>query len=292
MKLLAVVLALLSERLLGQLRWWNRLDLPALWHRLLAPWLPAGGVRAHWLAPLLLWGPPVLLTAALDLALAGVWFELPRLLLALGVLAACLGPEAFNVRVDAFLAAAERGDEAAARRAAAALLGDEAPAGLLRQAQAVAAALLYEGHVRLFAVLFWFFLLGPAGALLYRLASDTARRGHGLPAALHAHLRRLFAWLDAVPAHLFALGFFLAGSFDDAWHAWRRVWATELGLAERNRTLVVVTGCGALRHDLGRDLDDHGEALRWVRAARALVLRAVVVWVGVAALMTLSGTLA
>lgn len=65
----------------------------------------------------------------------------------------------------------------------------------------------YEGYQRWFAVLFYFVLLGPAGALAYRLLQ-----------LCHPHFeaRRAERWLflvDWVPARLLAATFALAGDF-------------------------------------------------------------------------------
>ncbi len=68
-------------------------------------------------------------------------------------------------------------------------------------------ALLYEGYQRWFAVLFYFFLLGPAGALAYRLLQMAARNIAGqLP-------QRCLFLADWIPARLLAATFSLTGDF-------------------------------------------------------------------------------
>lgn len=68
-------------------------------------------------------------------------------------------------------------------------------------------ALLYEGFQRWFAVLFYFVLLGPGGALAYRLLQLSGED------SLPSHRRRCLFLVDWVPARLLAASFALTGDF-------------------------------------------------------------------------------
>jgi len=94
---------------------------------------------------------------------------------------------------------------------------------------------LLAAHRHVFGVFFWFvalstFGMGPAGALLYRMAEFTSRywsyrsRVTGTPThdRLMALSQQLFSLLDHVPARLTAFGFAVVGNFEDAVDAWRR----------------------------------------------------------------------
>jgi len=66
--------------------------------------------------------------------------------------------------------------------------------------------LLYEGYQRFFAVLFFFLLLGPAGALAYRLLQFCLARDNALAqSCMHV--------VDWIPARLLAATFALTGDF-------------------------------------------------------------------------------
>jgi AmpE protein len=71
---------------------------------------------------------------------------------------------------------------------------------------------IYEGYQRWFAVLFYFVLLGPAGALAYRLLQLCR---HDYEAAL---VERCLFLLDWVPARLLAAAFALTGDFVGSYH--------------------------------------------------------------------------
>jgi adenosylcobinamide-phosphate synthase len=90
-------------------------------------------------------------------------------------------------------------------------------------------------HRHVLGVFFWFVLgsalgVGPAGAVIYRVAEFSARywsyrhRATGTPTHPGVEMRsqQLFGWIDHVPARLTAFGFAVVGNFEDAVDAWRR----------------------------------------------------------------------
>ena len=94
---------------------------------------------------------------------------------------------------------------------------------------------LLAAHRHVFGVFFWFVVLsalglGPAGAVLYRMAEFCSRfwayRHRTLEAPADDHLLdlslRLFQWIDHVPARLTAFGFAVVGNFEEAVGSWRR----------------------------------------------------------------------
>jgi AmpE protein len=77
--------------------------------------------------------------------------------------------------------------------------------------QSVQAHLLWQAYQSFFAVIFWYFLLGPVAALSYRLLALAAEHGKN-PALVEraAQLRHAFDWL---PVRLLAASFALVGNF-------------------------------------------------------------------------------
>ncbi|PKA69362.1 AmpE protein [Pseudomonas baetica] len=71
--------------------------------------------------------------------------------------------------------------------------------------------LLWQAYQSFFAVIFWYFLLGPVAALAYRLLALAEEHGHN-PALVEraAQLRHAFDW---VPVRLLAASFALVGNF-------------------------------------------------------------------------------
>jgi adenosylcobinamide-phosphate synthase len=95
---------------------------------------------------------------------------------------------------------------------------------------------LLAAHRHVFGVFFWFVVLsalglGPMGAVLYRMAEFSSRywgyrqraRWTRRPTMRLLGLsRRLFQWIDHVPARLTAFGFAVVGNFEEAIGSWRR----------------------------------------------------------------------
>jgi membrane protein required for beta-lactamase induction len=300
MGLIVIVVSLILERALGHLQHLRRLDWFPGYREVLFSRAPGSWTFGIGGAILVL-APVVLAALFLQWLLDDLLWGGLELLFSIAVVTYCLGPEAFNQQVDAYLEAREAGEYGKAGRIAEKLAGGPVSDDIHRQAKQVTTAVLYEGNVRIFAVVFWFLLLGPAGALLYRMAAayarDTDRRldvsALETPAFESGAAGRVHAVLDWLPARLLSLTFFLTGSFDDAWRGWRRAWQAEQDLTDSSRSIVVSTGCGAMRHEVD---DTSAEAasyetydLQWVRTARALIWRSLVVWLVIIALLTLAG---
>jgi adenosylcobinamide-phosphate synthase len=170
-------------------------------------------------------------------------------------------------------------------------------------AKAAIETALVRTHRRVFGVIFWFILLpGPAGALLYRLCEEMDRRW-GMredeafgPFGLFA--ARAFRVLDWLPVRLSAVGFAIAGNFEDSISAWRtqaRSWVNQ------SDGIVLASGAGALGVRLGGALPAAqgvrfrpelgvGEAPdpEYLQNALSLVWRALIAWLVLLLLMTLA----
>ncbi len=158
--------------------------------------------------------------------------------------------------------ALERGDEAEARRLLAQwrhLDASELPrTELLRH---VIEHSLLAAHRHVFGVFFWFVLLatfglGPAGAVLYRMAEFASRywayKNRAVGAPINDRLmelaQRLFGLLDYVPARLTAFGFAVVGNFEEAVTCWRRdavLWK------HANEGIILAAAAGAVGVQLG-----------------------------------------
>ncbi|MBH9575409.1 MULTISPECIES: CobD/CbiB family protein [Inhella] len=203
-----------------------------------------------------------------SLLVLGVYLLLRHysLFLALGfdvvVLYLTLGFRQFSHYFTDIRLALERGDEQEARNLLAQwqhLDASELPrAELLRH---VIEHSLLAAHRHVFGVFFWFVLcsalgLGPAGAVLYRLAEFASRywafRNQALDTHTHEGLRersrQCFEWIDHLPARLTATGFAIVGNFEEAVNGWRR----DAGLwLHPNEGIILAAAAGAVGVQLG-----------------------------------------
>jgi AmpE protein len=244
------------------------------------------------------------LLPVLPVAILATWFDrlplnLPYVLFAILVLIFSLGPRDLKEEVDDYVAAIERGDREKAGRIAKEILEDDAASrpGPLRER--LEEAILVQSNNRLFGVIFWFMVLGPAGAWLFRVSDLMRRRAvfeaerlcpiDGQGRTYLAATRLLHAVLSWLPARITALLFPLAGSFDEAMAGWREFYASAKGeILLMNDHVLVCVGKGALRSLLAGAPEGNPET--WaVRVTIRLVIRTLIVWLVVLSLMTLLG---
>ncbi len=295
MALIVIITSLVLERFFGHLQHLRRLEWFSDYRGWLFGWAPER-LQQGLAGVFLVLTPIVLAMLLIQCLFQDVAWGFFELVLGVVVVTYCLGPEALNERIDAYLQAYEARDFDKARQIARTLVGDSVPEDVHQQSKKVTTAILYEGNIRIFAVLFWYILLGPVGALLYRTAAYLVQDSRSVDNPGFANAaENVHGLLDWLPARLLSLTFFLTGSFDDAMQGWRRVSQTEQEIAQSNRSIVISTGCGAMRHEVEDDAALHAEGqsedydVQWVRTARALVIRSVVVWLAAVALMTMAG---
>ncbi|HEY9199885.1 MAG TPA: regulatory signaling modulator protein AmpE [Gammaproteobacteria bacterium] len=286
MTLIAILASLVLERLLEHvqdLRRYERYQDYVEWMRQRLrgdPWEGRLGV-------VVLLAPVLLLVAVLQAAFDDLLFGLPGLLFAIAVLVFCLGPRDLGHELGQYRETFSGGDEDAALRLARGLLGREPPAEADAQARAVTEAVLVQANVRIFGVLFWFALLGPLGAVLYRAVTELRR--HTLPDndEFAWAARQLGAILDWVPARLTAFGYALSGHFEGAILRWREAAATAEHWLVSSEPVLAAAGFGAL--NLEDEARDSGTWNHVLQSAMSLVWRTLVLWVFVIALLTLAG---
>jgi len=261
MSFFAVLFALLLEQVKPLPRGNVVHDALTGWMNWTARNLDAGRDSHAWVV----WGvtalAPAILAAAVYIALAQA-SALVALAFDVGVLYLTLGFRQFSHYFTDIRDALERNDELAAR----ALLSEwrhldasELPASeLLRH---VIEHSLLAAHRHVFGVFFWFVVLstlglGPAGAVLYRMAEFASRywayrSGRGgitVNERLMALSLRLFQILDHVPARLTASGFAVVGNFEEAVNCWRR----DAGLWRyANEGVILAAAAGAVGVRLG-----------------------------------------
>jgi adenosylcobinamide-phosphate synthase len=222
--------------------------------------------------------------------------------------------------------ALERGDDATARQLLAEwrhLDASELPrTELIRH---VIEHSLLAAHRHVFGVFFWFIVcstigLGPAGAVLYRMAEFASRywafKSRTLDAPTNTRLlalsRQAFTVIDHLPARLTATGFAIVGNFEEAVNAWRRdanLWlhpnegiilasaAGAVGLQLGGAAAPGITPDRSKTFDAGSEPDTTGAAgstsgalpqLGHLQSVVGLVWRSVVLWMLLLALLTLA----
>lgn len=303
MNFIALLLGLVVERLATKLFHLRRL-----------PWLDhaidAGFRQAQKLAT---WPPliPIILlalllvlpVAAISLLLGDRLAGLPYVAFAIIVLFFSFGPKDIGEDVDEYCSALEEGDKERIEETAQAIVEGEVPDDELQCIRRVEEAVCVHANNRLFAVIFWFVVLGPLGPLgawAYRVTDLIRRRAVATvpedanadsAAALFRNAAALLhGWLAWVPARLSAIGYAAAGHFDAAVGAWRTPSdQQDASLAEDNENLLARVGVAALALTDDDDEDLIQRGVRGATAANRLVFRSLLIWAVIISAMTLYG---
>ncbi|QSX74760.1 cobalamin biosynthesis protein [Lysobacter arenosi] len=308
--LIAVVVALvlghLAQSLAASVRDYS-------WYRNWLRWLDARlSTNDFWRGR---WGlvialvPPLLAVGLFQLALHEPLWGLAGLAFAIAVLFYAWGPRDLDLDVEAIAGA---GDPVS-RRAAASRLWPEGEMPATLDGASLIEAVFRNAQQRWFGVLFWFLLLGPVGALLYRF-TVLAAQGEAsaeLPVETRLGARKLLALLDWPVAQLMTLSLALVGNFDTVLGAWREAGGASFDL---DRPFLGAVARASVKCELAEEAADYasdnggsvevGEGgvpalpaippawsaeLPELRDAMSLVWRSLLVWLAVLALFVIAG---
>jgi len=152
---------------------------------------------------------------------------------------------------------------------------------------------------QMYGVLFWFVLLGPVGAVLFRAASILARRWSNTRGRFGLFALKAFHVVNWLPARLTALTYAIAGNFEDATFCWR---TQAPGWPEPEEGVVLAAGAGAMGVRLGQSLNV-GEETVWrpdlgtgqapdadcIDSAISMIWRGLVIWLVAGLLVVVAG---
>ena len=237
--------------------------------------------------------PPLLIVALLQWALRAPLLVVGFLGLLFGIIALVYawGPRDLDIDVEAII---DAHDPPTRRAAIARLWADGAtPAA---DGPALVEAVFRNALHRWFGVLFWFLLLGPVGALLYRLTAFSAEGefARTLPAETRMGAQALYAALDWPVAQLMTLSMALVGNFDAVFNAWREARGNHWQL---DNAFLGAAARASVRSELAEEAEEYAEEgmvqampeLPELRDAMSLVWRILLLWMAVLALFVIAG---
>lgn len=286
MNLIMVLIALGVEARLGDFdRYRNQ-----AWFERYGTWLEArwagssfwngpGGLLVTLFIPLVLLGVLVYLAGELHFTLG--------FLLSFLILIYSFGPPLGSL-VTRYTDALEGDDGDSCREILEQILDGDTDAGETDHDRIIGSIML-RAHEYLFAIVFWFLLLGAVGALMYCLVLNLARRYEKIDGGYAGAVRDLHNILMWPSARLLALGFAMGGSLVSALENWRTVSGNTLDIS---REVIAVSGFGALHHDPANKEDTGADKKVFIgrlRETQALISRTLVVWLIVLGLMTIAG---
>ena|SRR3990167_650747 len=275
MTFIVILIALLIERFFdwSHLRYWQaylvfqRKLIKVMPH--LSPYL----ILFFSVAPLLI------VVVLINYIIQGWFYGFIKLLFEIIILLYCLGPR--NLWADAFacINALTQGDANFAEEKLRASFGITDIQHRQSVHQQLVSKIFIEGNCRVFAVLFWFIILGPMGALLYRsilLTSTDSLKDQEI-AELSQSASLTEALLDWLPVRLFAFLFALGGHFVQVFACFRnKTWL----FLTRNHSLVAECGIASLGYHGNLPVDGSAE-----RHAISLLDRTFIIMLAIIAMM-------
>ena len=257
-----------------------------------------GGLRVQGISAVALAIVPILIATGVAAFVLGQIAGVLAFLFSVAVLYLCVNLFQIGSVAQSVAAALDGGDVGAAAQRLRQLTGkDTVETTNAGVAHATVEAVLKQANSIVIAPIFWFLVLGPAGALMQRMACVLDRLwGHRTAqfAEFGWAAARLDDLLNWVPARITALSYAVMGSFEDALHCWRReakMWS------DINSGPILASGLGALHLDTGdtggkkdvygntaldpANLPDAGD----IRRAMALVWRVMLFWLAIGVLM-------
>ncbi len=296
MTFIIIALCLFAERLLLEQESYRQPD----WFRRYITWsqqLPWGEWMSESVAGILAILAPLLLAVGL---LHGMFDDImggiPELLFASTVLLFCLGPRDLHRQANNFIDTWDEGDEDKARLIGSEFCNDTAAQSHSSYATTIANGILQQAYIRTFSVIFWFIILGPIGAVLYRSCHTLKQTLPGindLGTEFRGGVDRLLEILDWLPARITAFTYALSGNFHDATHEWWNSPDHKDQTDNRSAAQIMArAGNGALGIDDDHlDEDDPLNPSIAGEMALAMVLRSIAIWIGLLALVTITSWL-
>jgi len=294
MSLLSVIFALLAENFINRLSELRRFEAFYRYVGWLRGILPTFAFQTG-AVTLVILVSSILFVVWLISAMLGDFLGLFGFLFAIAVLIFSIGPRHLEEDTQNVIKAFENKDYEQANQLASKLSGRSISEPPLQLVQTVRESILLQANSALLGVFFWFIILGPVGAVLFRISvllKDNSENETDEFAEASRDLYRIMIWL---PARICVLSYAIAGNFVDTMSYWHGV--SDLWLRD-SEEFIIISGMGALRYDHSQDgqsSHSHGDKeipdVHLIQQSLSLVKRALIVWVVLLALLTVTGWL-
>jgi membrane protein required for beta-lactamase induction len=290
MSLLSVIFALIAESFISSLPELRRFDFIFRYVSWLRSTLPTFSKQSGVVILVIVIGG-ALFSVWLVGAMLGNVLGLFGFLFALAVLIFCIGPQDLDEDTQKIITALENNDNEAANYYASDLIGQPQSEPAIQLAQTVKENIFLQANIRMLAVFFWFILLGPVGAVLFRLSYLLKEQNVNASDDFSAACRELYRILIWLPSRICVLSYAVAGNFVGTMSHWNGL--SDLWLRE-SEEFIVASGLGALSYE-HKEEDAEQESnepdIHGIQQALSLVKRAVIVWVVLLGLLTITGWL-
>jgi membrane protein required for beta-lactamase induction len=230
------LIALLMERFFHwrHLRHWH-------WFKRYEQWLSVH--IGQWPAILILFCNLLLPVAAVGIVgylLSNILYGIPQFIFGVIIILYCLGPENVWLQTYRCINDLHKEDRAAALQEAHVFFGAQTSEHSQAFHRKFVHAIFVAAHQRIFAILFWFVILGPVGAVLYRIIGFYRTQSSS---RLQPVSSQIGSWMDWLSIRLFTFLFALGGHFTKVIAHWK---PSVLKGVKANDVLLTECGSAAL----------------------------------------------
>lgn len=284
MSFIAILLSIVFEVSIKSLEGWRQYA----WFTTLTDWIllrmQKSSLRDGPVAVLAVLAPVVIGVWLVSLLLSHVWVVF-GFIFSVFVLLMSLGPVDPMRQAHTYLHAMQLGDHLEANKHAEALCNRPADDDPVVTADQVKQALLIRLCENILGIFFWFLVMGPVGAVLFRAACLLRLRYEGVQGGLADAIDDLYRILLWIPARLCVIAFALVGGFVETLQSLQHfsdLWKRD------SESLLIEAGLGAIPASTS---DENEPDLASVQEVLALTRRAVVAWLTVMGVMVIAGWL-
>lgn len=198
------------------------------------------------------------------------------------ILFICLNREQLFETVDDYIDAFNENDQTGMQQAAAGIVITEDTNNTTTTN--LLSGFFIQSQSTVMSVVFWFIVLGPLGALVYRMTDLLHSRQRNIHGGFSDSVYTLYHILNWPVSRLTVLSYALVGSLVDTLETWRQSKHSNI---TANDQLVTECGLAALQFTES----DEMTTASWLEEAQGLLNRSMVLWLAVIAFSTISGWL-
>ncbi|MBV8801537.1 MAG: regulatory signaling modulator protein AmpE, partial [Gammaproteobacteria bacterium] len=162
--------------------------------------------------------PPLVIVGLIGYFSERILYGIPQFIFGVIIILYCLGPENLWLQTYRCITALHRDDPTLAPQEVQTSFKVSAVEHSQLFHKKFIHAIFVAAHQRIFAVLFWFVILGPVGAVLYRMVDSYRTQS---VSQLHFISMRIVCWMDWVSIRVFTFLFALGGHFTKVFVHWK-----------------------------------------------------------------------
>jgi membrane protein required for beta-lactamase induction len=225
-----------------------------------------------------------ILSLSLIIFILNYWSSFAEAILVISILIYCISPKKLLSQFDKYIISIEK-EEADASVLAQQLINKEITNNSDNVEVAIMKSFFVAAHKQILAAIFWYFVLGVVGVLLYRLADKLHDELSNVSSSFSESTSILLNILEWPSTRVFAIGLALAGNLVGVISILKK---SDIFSIETSNSLLTDIGIAALQYSSELDAPNQ-EKSYWLNQFKFLVIRALIILIFIVGIIILSG---